>query len=171
MNYEIKNLKTGWSREYGDGGSYTCTLYRDGKQVAKIREAGDGGCQEHEWLDRGKPRVEITVHDYNGDTRTYSGTPEQKLFAEYADSQTYEWEYDDKPQRHSPDTLVGHLVAKFEETKQFKKWCRTKTYFRLKGDKEGQWSYFKVKYSPEVKRQIEARYGDQLEEILNERFQ
>jgi hypothetical protein len=164
--YEVKNVKGFMGM---DCPGYNCTLYCDGKRVAKVINDGSGGPTMFEWLDRDAPRVDITFHDYKDEVRTYKGTPQEKRLVEYADSQTYECP-DGSTRTHNAETLVGDLVGDYEETKQFKRWCRNKTYFRLKGDKKGRWSYFNVKYSPEVKRQIERRYGDRIEEILNERF-
>jgi len=170
--YEIKNLKTGPSREFGPNGAYTCTLYRDNKRVATVFEAGDGGDISIEWLDRKQPKVQVSVHNHNGGVCTYSGTPEQKKFAEFVDTQTFEWEYSEGPQRHGVGTYIGTLVGEFEENRQYKRWCRNETVFRLKGDGKGQWRRLKAPFSdPRVKPYLDEKYGEQVEEILNERFQ
>ena len=174
--YEIKGLKTGPSREWGPNGAYTCTLYRDGKRVAKVSEYGGGGPKEIKWLDKQKPRVQISVINYKEETHRYNGTPEEKILAEYACATPYDCY--GEILRHSCDSIIGEAVIEFEKAqaekkmiRQYKRWCKNQTCFRLKGDKEGLWRTMAAPFSdPRVKPVLTEMHGDNLEEILNERF-
>ena len=170
--YEIKNLKTGPSREWGPNGAVSCTLYRDGKRVAKFFDAGDGGEAEIEWLDRDKPKVDITIINYMENEYTYKGTPEEKILAEHTKDMFYDRESSSgNPLRMGMDGFIFKLIEAFEEEKQYKRWCKKQTCFRLKGDEEGSWRTIGVSFNlPWVKPHLVAKYGDQIEEILNERF-
>jgi hypothetical protein len=169
--YEIKNLKTGPSREWGPNGAVSCTLYRDGKRVAKFFDAGDGGEAEIEWLDGDKPKVDVTIMNYTDEGYTRKGTPEEKILAEHTNNMFYDRESSSgKPLRMGMDGFIFKLIATFEENKQFKRWCKKETCFRLKGDEAGHWRTVKHPFNPDVKTFIVKKYGDQIEEILNERF-
>jgi hypothetical protein len=180
--YEIKNLKTGWSREWGPGGSYQGTLYRGSKRVANVMEEGNGGCLLYEWFDRDGGYVEITVHDTNFDgkledapAKTFKGTKEEKIFHEHADGLTYEDNgWDDKgpmvTRRGYGDYLITVLVGKFESERWLKRNTKKKTLFRLKGDKDETYRTVNSPYSARVKAWIESKYGDEVGEIMNERF-
>jgi hypothetical protein len=153
--YEIKNLKTGPSREWGPKGAFTCTLYHDGRRVCRVFEAGDGGCTTYEWLDW-KDGAELT--------------PEERMFAEFADTLTT-MGFDNTEMTHNPDSYISQLVDEFEDNKEYRRLCRKETFFRLKGDEKEMWRRMKISFSDSrVKPTLVERFGDQIEEILNERF-
>jgi len=159
--YSVKNIKRFRGME---GHGYNATLCRDGKKVAFVMDSGDGGEANFEWNDRTAPKVDITI-DYFGDgrTHTYQGTPEEKLFLELANSQTY--------------TAYGHtgrkdgaiLIEELIETDKFRKDCKTKTLFRLASDGEDTYQVYKERFDHEVRAWLVRQYGDQLVEIINER--
>ena len=163
MNYNVKNVKTGPSREYGPKGSYTCNLYDGNKKIAEVFEAGDGGCLEVRWVGKRTESVRFGNH-------TQMVTPEQLAFAKFAESQTYICEHDGKTETYDSHTFIASLADDFLTNKQIKGWCRTKTVIRMKGQGEGEYSTFKCKFSPRFKAQLEARYGDKIVEFVNERF-
>jgi hypothetical protein len=148
MSYSVKNVKTGPSREWGPNGSYTCNLYNGSKKIAEVFEAGDGGCLDVRWLDR----------------------KQKEDFVKFAESNTYVCEYDGTTETYSADLYIAKLVEDYETTKRTKRMCRTKTVVRWKGDEEGEFRTFKAKYSQKVKEAIEAKFGNQIVEIVNERF-
>jgi hypothetical protein len=163
MNYTVKNVKTGPSREFGPNGSYTCNLYKGGKKIAEVFEAGDGGCLRVHWV--GPRNVKSTV----GFERMV--TQDQLDFAEFCKTQTYVCEYTGETREYDSDLYIGKLTDDYLTTKQIRGWCRTKIVVRIKGDGEGEYRTFKCKYNPKVhKAQLESRFGDELVEIVNERF-
>lgn len=73
------------------------------------------------------------------------------------------------------DLYISDLLEEWlkkEDTRrvqaQIKRWCKTKTVYRLKGDAPGKWWVLKTPYSPKVKEQIVTKYGDTIETIANE---
>ena len=48
----LANFEDGWSMEYGSGGSYTADVLLNGKRVATIEEAGDGGCANVHYVNK-----------------------------------------------------------------------------------------------------------------------
>ena len=146
MKYEVKNVKNFQGRE---GYGYECSLYCDGKRVGKVVDVASGGQARFYWAD---PKA--------GDEGALVEHIKGKTFEHYGEVYS-----------HSVDTFVGALVDEYEKNKQYKKWCKNKTMFRLKGDKEGQWRSLRVPYGdPRAKSLLEQKYGDKVEEILNERF-
>ena len=65
------------------------------------------------------------------------------------------------------DLLVWEAFDTYERWKEFRRWCRTQTCYRLKGDKPGSYRCLKAIFTEEAGEQIRNRYP-QLEEILNQ---
>lgn len=173
MNWTVKNVKSWTGR---DGIGTECSLYRDGKKVARCLDDGNGGEMHFEWADWKAPKVDIniTVSDYkaepdaNGDRpeipHTYRGTPEEKLLAEYANTQT-DSTYG-KPMRKDAGWVVSELCDAYERNKRLK----NKTGFVvLENGRETEYT-MNTPYTPEVKARLEAKYGDKLVRILNTEF-
>jgi hypothetical protein len=151
----IKGLKTGPSMEYGDNGSYVCNVYFDNKKVARIFEAGNGGCLDIDITDAAKYKE---MEAYFKDVVLPLNPPKP---------------YDFDPSKSFQidiDVFYSALVELFEENKQYKSWCRTKVCFSVKGDPDGEWRTLKGKYCQSAKDWIMNKYGDKVKEILNERF-
>lgn len=65
----------------------------------------------------------------------------------------------------------GDMLQKWDVEKQYKRWCKKSVCFRLKGDKEGSYRTIDLKYGLErIVAHLKQKHGDQLEEILNDRF-
>lgn len=162
--YSVKNVKSFEGRE---GLGYNCTLYCGKQRVATVIDSANGGEAQFRWLDHDAPAVEVT-YDCYGRTVTRKATPNEAAFLNFIKGKTYEaygstYNYDGS-------AYVAKLVDDFEATKQFKRWCRKKTVFRVKGDAPDRWRTISVMYREDIKQELERRYGDQLEEVLNERF-
>lgn len=175
MTWTVKNVKS-WRGT--DGYGTECSLYRDGKKVARCLDEGNGGEMHFEWADRKAPSVEINVMapDYSAEREedgrraekphTYRGTPEEKLLAEFANSQ--EVETQGIIFRKDMGYFVNELCDEYELKKKLKRECRTKTLFKLKGDKPDAHWVVKAPYSTELAARLRAKHGDNLVEIINE---
>jgi len=159
--YTVKSVKTFRGRE---GMGFNATLCRDGKKVALVDDAANGGSYSYHWLDYKEGRkVEVDIVNWQGKAVKMHCTPEQAKFVEHVRAHT-------KETFEPEDRFVVDLVDDFEEAKTLKRWCRTKTVIILKGDAKGNYHTFNDKYSAAMKAYIEKKYGDQVAEIVNERF-
>ena len=160
-DYSVKNVKSLRGRE---GIGFNSSLYRDGKRVATVDDPANGGPLDWHWLDWKEGKVPVTFKSYQGKEYTRNATPEEAKFVEMlvAEGKDGEFEFE--------DSFVFGLVEKYEEEKQYRKWCRTMTCFRLKGDEEGTWRTIKYKYDTRIAMHLKQKHGDKLVEILNKRF-
>jgi len=165
-DYYVKGVKTFRGHE---GLGYNATLYRGNKKVAFVYDDASGGELAIEWQDYKEPKVSINGKSpYKDEARTYKGTPEEKILQELVNELPPE-KTDFGQVTVDIAIFVDGLVSNYEETKQLKKWCKTKTLFRLKGDKEGEWRTIKNQFCDRVKNYITKTYGNELLEIANER--
>ncbi len=166
--YEVKNVKTFVGME-GEG--FNASLYKDGVRIAFVMDEATGGPYSYQWDDRKADKVKINDFDLKGDKITYMGTPFQKELVDFMNTlPPIEDEHSDEPMRVDLDIFVGHLVDDFEHTKWLKRQCKKKTLFRLKGDPEDEYKTVTHPFNGKVKEFLEKKYGEQVQEIINERF-
>jgi hypothetical protein len=166
MSYEVRNVKTFMGM---DSHGYNATLYRDGVKVAFVIEDGNGGESEIQWFDHQAPKVEVQWTDYTGKPLSIRCTPEEAKLYEFIRGKTWDSEVSGKFQMNI-GMFVSELVDEFENAKRFKRICKDKTLFRIKGDKADVWRTIKAAFSKRVKDFIVGKYGDQVDEILNEKL-
>ena len=168
--YEVKGVKSFRGME---GYGFNATLYRNGKKVAFVMDSAQGGEYDYEWVDYKKPRVDVPIVELQGkSTKSYKGTPEEKLFHEHClaippEEKEY---FKGKPEMYNmiPDSYMGQLVDEFEHKKWLKRNCKNKTLFRLVGDKEDEFRTIKHPYDEHVKKYLEDKLGKKLKVIINE---
>ena len=146
--FEIKKFHENRGHE---GVGYDCELWMDGELVCHSNNEGGGGCDLHHFAS-----VEMR----------------KKMDAHIATLPPHHWEegfdMDDSPM--DMDLFMMNLIAEIQENKAFKRQCKTKTLIRLKGDKPGEYHIYKQAFTPKLAEGIRKHYGDQLVEIINERF-
>ena len=153
MNIQLKNVKVcNWASQ--ETTCFDATIYADGKKIGTASNQGTGGSNNYHIPDADMRKA------FHAHCKSLPPVP-------WGDE---EWAKDLAPMESDADIVIGDLLAKYEETKQFKRWCKTQTCFRLKGDDLGSYRTVKAKYDPRVKAFIAKKYGDKVEEILNERF-
>ena len=167
--YSVKNVKTWNSREWGPNGAYSCTLYRDNKRVAKVTDWGDGAPPIYEWFDKGD-KVTATIKNYQGNDFERVFTKEEKRYYDFLQTQTYYCDYQEKDVAWSEDGYPCHLVGEFEEERRMKRLCKNKTVIRCKENAEGEFYTFKTPFSNKMKQALQAKYGDNIVEFVNERY-
>ena len=72
------------------------------------------------------------------------------------------------PTGDSLDEKIDDLLNEAEEKKQFKRWCKTKTVFALKGDEAGTFRTIAHRFTQEVKDFLHRKHGNKLARIVNE---
>ena len=146
MNIELKKLKT--HEDMSDETlCFSAEVWVDGRAIAYANNQGTGGENNYHVIPDMKPAWDKVLdhvkaqpaHEYQGITLPYS-----------------------------IDQLIDELIAKQEERKQLKRWCKTQTVFRLKGDQPGSWRTVKSIFTPAVKEYMVKKYGNTIETIANE---
>ena len=147
--FELKKFHENRGHE---GLGYDCELWMDGKFVCHSNNEGGGGPDMHHFASR---------------------EMEEKVMAHLATLPPHRWTKDDIDMEDSPmdmDLFMMELICEFQANKAFKRQCKTKTLFRLKTDKPNEYHVHKQAYSPKIAEGLRKHFGDQLLEIINERF-
>ena len=152
MDITLKNVKiyAGLSEETI---AFNASVYIDGKKVGDAKNNGHGGAND------------IDVRDKDG---RWNRDLMQKMETEAA---THTWSYEGEVHPHSLDSYIGDLVDDFQEQRDLKRNCRTKTLFRDPKEeyKDGEYRIMPQKFNKEIKAWLVKTYGDKVE-ILNERI-
>ena len=146
---QLKNVKVAWNMSE-ETTAFTATLYIDGAKVAYVKNEGTGGDNHPRFMDR---NLEKEFHEFC-----------KSLPPEYLDDD------DDEPYPLTYDSFIGQLLTEWISNDDWKKACRKGLVFRLKNDNGDQYRTTKGKFSPELASAIRERYGDDLIDIINERF-
>jgi hypothetical protein len=149
MHVELKKVK--FHEDMSDETNcFSAEVWTDGKYLAHVRNDGQGGCH---------------MYDVNHST----DHARWEAFSAWCKAQPLEFNFEYE------DQIVNKLFDEWlkadcdrREQAQIKRWCRTQTVFRLKGDEEGHWHTVKALYSGKVKQYLVAKYGDKVECIANE---
>ena len=146
---QLKNVKIAWNMSE-ETTAFTATLYIDGAAAAYVKNEGTGGDNHPRFMDR---NLEKEFHEFC-----------KSLPPEYLDDD------DDEPYPLTYDSFIGQLLTEWISNDDWKKACKKGLVFRLKNDNGDQYRTTKGKYSPELASAIRERYGDDLIDIINERF-
>jgi hypothetical protein len=128
---------------------FEATLYIDGRRAAVVANDGGGGCNRYRFADRA---LEARFRAHCAALPPLPADPERGY----------------GPLPMDADLLVGQLLARHEAEKQHRRWCKDAVVFRLKGDEVGTYRSLKTAFTERIRPGLVARYGDALEEILNE---
>jgi hypothetical protein len=149
-DYPVKALKNFPGH---DGVIHGGNLYKGNKKIAEIaQDSADAGI--------------INVHIINHDAyEEFIGKIKELPHDKYPESIGIEGTI-------TPDEeyVLGSLLDISLINKEYKKYCKNATVFTLKSDAPGEFRSIKGKYSEQYKNIIEKKYGDDLKEIVNERF-
>jgi len=163
--WSVRKVKTFLGNE---GHGFNAELCRDGRPVAYVIDSAQGGEYEYQWYDHGAPRVDIRGINYENQVHMYKGTPEERLFVEAANVQTYVSECGEREtQSKDADIVMGELVDAWESNRKFKRLSKTRTLFRLKGDEPESWRAIKAPFHQKVVAHIREKYADKLETVYD----
>jgi hypothetical protein len=145
LDYNVKGVKSFRGME---GYGFNATLYRGKVKIAFVMDEANDGCYHYEWFNRAEDKI---LRDY------CESLPKEAVC--------------DMEIAVDPDMLMSALVDKYENDKKFSRLCKNSTVFRLKGDPEdGYQVYKKVPFNEAMKKLLVEKYGDTIEEILNEKY-
>jgi len=151
MQLEVKKVRilknTGM-----EGDAYTGEVWVDGEKAATFRNSGDGGPNCYDWIWKERPHAPPFMPEKV--LLWVRAHPEYKPGAD-------EWLL--------LDVLVAEAMDAYENTKRFKRLCRTRTLFRVPGDPPDQYHKLFVPFSAVVRRLLIQQYGAEVE-IVNDRF-
>jgi len=140
---QLKNVKIAWHMSEGTT-AFTASLYIDGKKAADVKNEGRGGDNHPRFTDR-----EL-----------------QKEFYEFCTTLPYPGESFNM----TYDSFIGILLDEWIENDDWKKACRKGLVFLLKDGSPGEYCITNGKYSATLAQQVREKHGDNLLEIVNERF-
>jgi len=160
MKIELKKVK--FHEDMSDETNcFSADIWVDGKKLASVQNQGTGG--------------ENMYYPFNGRSdpawlafeKHCKSLPPQKC----EDASGFKFTINP-----DMDTVVGDVFSEWvkkdddkRQKAQIKRWCKTQTVYRLKGDNEGSWRTIKHIWDERVKAHLTKIHGDQLEEIANER--
>ena len=133
--------------------AFAAQLWADGEYIADVSNDGRGG----------NNRI---MHRFDGkglDTRDKVRAFRQWCVDQPQDQSEY------GALDMSADLYISLMVDDHQEQQQIKRWCKTKTVIRLKGDKPGNFHTYKRAYDPEFAQKIRD-WEPTLLEIVNERY-
>ncbi len=142
MNITLKNVKIHPDMSE-ETNCFSATICLDGKAVGEVKNDGRGGCNSYYWGDRDA----------------------SKRINEWADKQPTEFEFE------KLDQLVDDLLRDAESLRWLKRNTKSKTLFRLKGDKKGEWRIVKAPFDAKVFTFLQTKYGPQLENVANQNLE
>jgi hypothetical protein len=134
---------------------FSCDILLDGKVVGHASNDGGGGCDMIYWKDHAKGKI---VEDWAN---------AQKVIIPAGHGMP-EWELEHEKLDHFIGELLDKTDIAIRQDRQYKRWVKKSMVFRLKGDKPDAFRTSKAPYSPTVKAAIVAKYGNQIEVILND---
>ncbi|MFA5353699.1 MAG: hypothetical protein WC291_05675 [Thermodesulfovibrionales bacterium] len=142
-----------------DGGGFNLNLLLKGKMVAQVDNDGWGGGFSYRWLDKGAEEA-FTVIVASLPKWVDEEDPEfPQLFPEGLD---YDMDM----------AIEEFLIDPFVQNKQWKAACKRNgnTVIRLHSLKKGEYITIYQACTPDVKEGIRKKYGEDLIEIVNDRY-
>lgn len=166
MNIELKRLSVS-ERLSQETLAFAADVWIDGKKAGTAENSGHGG-NTNVWIN--DPTLRAAAETYAKSLPARVSTAAELGLTE---KQFKEFGYG-KPLPMDLESLIDNMAAdqhaKKAETAQYKRWCKKSVCFRVKGDEVGTWRTLKSPYNAKAAAFIRTKYGETLEEILNERF-
>jgi hypothetical protein len=151
---EIKNLKVA-EHLSEETLAFSASVWINGKKAGHAKNSGRGGM------------TDVDLWDRKGEQVSRNNELHREL-AEYVKQFTWE-SLDGKQAPYRVDFYIDRLVDDEYERQQIKRWCRTKTVFRISGKtyEEGQYEVMKGKFTKERAKGLRIQHGKDVL-ILNE---
>lgn len=150
MKIELKNIKyAAFASE--ETHCFQATVYLDGVKAGVVSNEGHGG-----------PDM-FAPHDLEEKINAHARTlPPIDVSDLYKDGEAHTMPQD-------ASTLIGDILESYLEKKHQKRLCAKAVLYRIPGHhyKDGEYHSMKMKYGPDVKAKLVAKYGESLF-ILNE---
>ncbi len=138
MKYTVKNVKSFTGRE---GYGYSCSLYKDGKNIGTVTDTADGG----------EADLYLNSRDLEDELRDYVNSLPLGIF-------------DGMEFAVSVESFVGGLVDEFQNAKRLAKLTKNNWVYKFKDKEDGVLSFFSKNLDKAL---IEQKFADQILECLN----
>jgi hypothetical protein len=135
---------------------FTASVYFNGKKIGTAENAGHGG-NTMIYPDPGKRNEFVAA--------------EKWALAQPAQEWEVDWQDDPMIVESNMELLIDDLVVEFLDNRDWKRRCKTQTCFTLKGDNAGAYRTVNHPYDAGVAKYLANKYGDDIAEVINERFQ
>lgn len=155
--YTLKGIKTFNGME---GGGYEANLYFCKKKIATAFNGANGGPDDFHFFSKEDETNFVDFCDRWYQT-SQAKVEFEKLTAHYGTDHT------NFSKSLAMESWIAEFIAAREEEKLLKRWSKTKTLFRLKGDPVGEWRTYST-VDPRVILRIHAEHGVQLERIYGQ---
>lgn len=169
----LKNVKTGIGHDLA---GYQASIYFDGKRIGLVDYDGWGGDPKYHILPKHQDRmdeVEAYATQYLNSTPSFEES-ERAYYSQYQAPQFVDQIVGNRMNTWGLDYLIDHLVVEYQENKRLKRACKNKILLSLKSDSDNyvviNMPYDKTSQGNQLRQDIRDRYGDDLLEIINERF-
>jgi hypothetical protein len=154
-DYAVKAVKSFTGRE---GYGFECSLYKNGKRIGTVTDTASGGMIDF-YLDKGEEEI----------LDKYCASLPKKQWSEDTMLTKEQWDKFWKDgKKIDKDDFVTSLVTKWETQKEYKKWCRKKTVFRISDDKQGEFRTISQPFDSKIKAHLEKKYEGKGLRIINE---
>ena len=137
-----------------EGPGFNANLYRGDTKVAVVDDHGSGGPVDARFLDRNGSRNTPSAEE-DILTAHVKTLPQEECYGTMLDV--------------SVDWFLGELFGDWQDEKRYRRLCKTKIVFTLKS-KPGVFLSLNTPYRVPTKATLELKYGDDLGEIVNERY-
>lgn len=170
--FNLANVKTFLGRQ---GHGLNAVIVMDGKPVADVLDEANGGAMRVTWFagkgpERGQgneaARSALLQHvrdeheRQSGDAAHEARCKERGIWFEGCGLSG----------RGDQDVIehwINEEFARMETLRNLKRWSKTKTVFRLRSDKDGEYRTLTKPYTPEVVAFLREKFGDQLAFVFN----
>jgi hypothetical protein len=159
---ELKSYKEAGGEETT---RFEAKLHLNGSKKAAcvVSNGGTGGCHSYYWVDGYKMEKKFTEY--------VQKLVKDGVFNDYYESvKTYYSKNQMEPRPIEEYVGVDEYIELLIWESKVKKACKKKTCFTLKSDEWGDYREVREAYSEELKQWLTKECGDDLKEILNERF-
>lgn len=146
---------------------FNAELLKDGRPIASVIDAGDGGCMKFNWHDHQHKAV-FTFKKGDGTSVDHLLPVEFAALWEHIKGQART--YDNMTFALDPDLFLKELVAQHRDNLAMKRRCAKSTCFRLKEQPAGEYMALSVVFSAETAAGLRKQYGERLEVIYNEKL-
>lgn len=162
MDYSLKGIKTFTGNE---GIGLNATIYLGKRKIADVLDDANGGDVQIHYIAREEEAPFVAMVE-----AWFTASGEEQRWNEEMQKLCAGSDLKPEPARliSKIDQWIDARLADREREKNLKRWAKTKTPYRLKGDTPEEWRIIKSPISPKLIQYLRDKYGGQIETIYGE---